>query len=66
MIIKIEGRAALKLDGMCDGCQYADMELDQAVLFSDGYRQYVIKCIHYEACDHIKDHYEAILEEMSE
>ena len=56
MIIKIEGRAAIKLDGMCDGCQYADMELDPAVLFSDGYRQYAIKCIHYEACERIKDH----------
>ena len=64
--VEFEGSAVIKLSGMCEGCMSADLTFDDSAIFYDGARHWAVSCEHYKACDRVRDHYEAILEEMSE
>lgn len=43
----------LVMDGMCEGCKYADLEVSCAESFT-GEKAWVVKCIHRSACDHME------------
>lgn len=42
------------MDGMCEGCKYADLELDWLCLTYSGEKEWMIKCIHRDACDNME------------
>ena len=44
----------IKLEGMCEGCPYADLELDDPIhlIFgSEPYTEYRITCYHQQVCN---------------
>lgn len=41
------------MDGMCSGCEYADLEL-HCLERVDGRKVWTLKCIHREACDNME------------
>ena len=42
------------MDGMCQGCNYADLELDYVDLSFCGQKEWYIQCNHRDACDHME------------
>lgn len=41
------------MDGMCSGCEYADLELDY-LEHIDGRKVWSLKCIHRKSCDNME------------
>lgn len=44
---------SIEMTGMCDGCFYADLEL-QSVETYIGVKLWTIKCIHQDACEEMR------------
>ena len=41
------------MDGMCNGCEHADLELNY-LEFLDGRKTWSVKCVHRNACDNME------------
>lgn len=41
------------MDGMCSGCEHADLELD-CLDYPDGRKTWTVKCVHRNACDNME------------
>ena len=61
--MKLEGKADITMDGMCDGCPYVSLEFGRPI-FADGYRHYSVYCVYYKACMRTKEMYSPYMPPM--
>ena len=61
--MKLEGKADIKMDGICDGCPYARLELEGPI-FANGCTRYSVYCDYYRVCMRTKKMYEPYMPPM--